>query len=202
MHHKCLAWRCTIWIPGRPRADVKPYSWSLKDIIERGLFIYLFAETDRQESNFAALVHDLEGWLTEERTERDGVRVRQLVRHTGKPSNLRRLAQGDPHVDGQIRRNPFSSSQHHSGTIRKLYRRLFLVLSEGQGVLRRKEQQGKPLVVTDRDTCDPKVIDLSALAAVPSLSISSPQPSSTSSKRSEPDAMYNAVLSICSLSTN
>jgi DNA helicase HerA-like ATPase len=53
--------------------------------------------------------------------------------------------------------------------MRKLYRRLFLILSEGQGVLRRNDRQGKPLNITERDTCDPKVIDLSSLAAVPSL---------------------------------
>jgi hypothetical protein len=153
---------------GRRKADVQPYSWSLKDIIERGLFIYLFAETDRQEANFAALVHDLEGWLTDERTEKDGSRTRKLAGHAGRPQTFDDLL-------GEIRSwteggaAPFSGKQHVSATIRKLYRRLFLVLSEGQGVLRRKDQQGKPLTVTAKDTCDPKVIDLSALAAVPSL---------------------------------
>jgi uncharacterized protein len=154
---------------GRRKADVKAYSWSLKDIIERGLFIYLFAETDRQESNFAALVHDLEGWLTEERSERDGARVRQLARHAGKPQTFDDLLKEIRSWTDGTGACPFSSSQHHTGTIRKLYRRLFLVLSEGQGVLRRKEQQGKPLIVTERDSCPPKVIDLSSLAAVPSL---------------------------------
>lgn len=154
---------------GRRKADVKAYSWSLKDIIERGLFVYLFAETDRQESNFAALVHDLEGWLTEERTERDGFRVRQLARRDGKPQTFDDLLQEIRSWTDGTGACPFSSQQHHTGTIRKLYRRLFLVLSEGQGVLRRKDQQGKPLVVTERDTCAPKVIDLSSLAAVPSL---------------------------------
>lgn len=154
---------------GRRKADVRPYSWSLKDIIERGLFIYLFAETDRQESNFAALVHDLEGWLTEERTERGSVRTRQLSRRDGKPQTFDDLLQEIRSWTDGTGACPFSSQQHHSGTIRKLYRRLFLVLSEGQGVLRRKEQQGKPLIVTESNTCDPKVVDLSSLAAVPSL---------------------------------
>lgn len=153
----------------RWKSDVKPYSWSLKDIIERGLFVYLFAETDRQDANFAALVHDLEGWLTEERTERDGVRVRQLARQDRKPQTFDKLLEEIRSWTDGTGGCPFSSSQHHTGTIRKLYRRLFLVLSEGHGVLRRKEQHGKPLVVTERDTCDPIVIDLSSLAAVPSL---------------------------------
>ncbi len=153
---------------GRPKEDVLPYSWSLKDIIERGLLLYLFAEDDRQDANFAALVHDLDSWLTEERTERDGERSRQLARHAGRPQTFDDLLR-------EIRDwtegtgTPFSSKQHHSGTIRKLYRRLFLILSEGQGVLRRNDLQGRPLTVTERDTCNPKVIDLSSLAAVPSL---------------------------------
>jgi hypothetical protein len=154
---------------GRRKADVQAYSWSLIDIIERGLFIYLFAETDRQESNFAALVHDLEDWLTEERTERDGVRTRQLALHAGKPQTFDELLKEIRSWTDGSGACPFSSAQHHTGTIRKLYRRLFLVLSEGQGVLRRKEQQGKPLTVTEKDTCPPKVIDLSSLATVPSL---------------------------------
>ncbi len=36
-------------------------------------------------------------------------------------------------------------------------------------MLRRNDLQGKPLNVTALDTCDPKVIDLSSLAPVPSL---------------------------------
>jgi DNA helicase HerA-like ATPase len=153
---------------GRRKADVQPYSWSLKDIIERGLLLYLFAEDDRHDANFAALVHDLESWLTEELTERDGGRTRQLARHAGRPQSFDELLKEIRSwtEDGS---SPFSSKQHHTGTMRKLYRRLFLILSEGQGVLRRSDQLGKPLTVTERDTCDPKVIDLSSLAAVPSL---------------------------------
>lgn len=155
---------------GRPKADVKPYSWSLKDIIERGLLLYLFAEDERQNDNFVALVYDLEGWLTEERTERDGVRTRQLVRHGERPQTFDALLKGiHSWSDGSGGGCPFSSKQHNTQTFRKLYRRLFRVVCEGQGVLRRNDQQGNPLDVTARDTCDPKVIDLSSLAAVPSL---------------------------------
>jgi DNA helicase HerA-like ATPase len=153
---------------GRPKEDVQPYSWSLKDVVERGLLLYLFAEDDRQDANFAALVYDLDDWLTDERTERDGSRVRQIVPHAGRPQTFDELL-------GEIRSwtegsgTPFSSKQHHISTLRKLYRRLLLILSEGQGVLRRRDSQGKPLTITEHDTCDPKVIDLSSLAAVPSL---------------------------------
>ena len=153
---------------GRHKADVKAYSWSLKDIIERGLLLYLFAEDERHNDNFVALVYDLEGWLTEERTERDGVRTRQLVHHAGRPQTFDELLKIIRSWT-EDSSSPFSGKQHSIQTFRKLYRRLFLIVSEGQGVLRRNDQQGKPLTVTERDTCDPKVIDLSSLAAVPSL---------------------------------
>jgi hypothetical protein len=154
---------------GRHKADVKAYSWSLKDIIERGLLLYLFAEDERKNDNFAALVYDIEGWLTEERTERDGVRTRQLARVAGRPQTFDELLKEIRCWTDGTGSCPFSSKQHNPQTFRKLFRRLFLIVSEGQGVLRRNDQQGKPLTVTERDTCDPKVIDLSSLAAVPSL---------------------------------
>jgi hypothetical protein len=153
---------------GRPKEDVQPYSWGLKDIIERGLLLYLFAEDDRHDANFAALVYDLDDWLTDERTERDGSRVRQIVPHAGRPQTFDELLKEVRNwTEGSG--TPFSSKQHHISTLRKLYRRLFLILSEGQGVLRRYDHQGKPLTITAHDTCDPQVIDLSSLAAVPSL---------------------------------
>ena len=154
---------------GRPKSDVTPYSWSLKDVVELGLFAYLFAEDDRHDANFAALTYDVEGWLTDEHSERDGSRSRQLKRHSGHPQTFDDLLKQIGSWTEAGGAAPFSSRQHHVGTMRKLYRRLFLVLSEGQGVLRRTEQNGKPLTVTARDTRDPTVIDLSSLAAVPSL---------------------------------
>jgi hypothetical protein len=56
---------------GRPCSDVQPYSWSLSDTVELGLFAYLFAEEDVRDANFGALVLDLENWLTHERREHD-----------------------------------------------------------------------------------------------------------------------------------
>src|SRR5205085_4842475 len=76
---------------GRPKADVKPYSWSLGDVIERGLFSYLFAEDDVRDANFGALVLDLESYLTHERTERDGQRRRELAHRPELPSTFDEL---------------------------------------------------------------------------------------------------------------
>src|SRR6516225_2048883 len=76
---------------GRPRADVKPYSWSLADVIERGLFSYLFAEDDVRDANFGALVLDIENYLTNEKLERDNTRKRTLVSGAGRPASFQEL---------------------------------------------------------------------------------------------------------------
>jgi DNA helicase HerA-like ATPase len=54
-------------------------------------------------------------------------------------------------------------------TWRKVRRRLMKLVYEGDGVLRRDDHRGSPLAVTAADTTDPTVIDLSSLAAIPSL---------------------------------
>jgi uncharacterized protein len=152
---------------GRPKADVKPYSWSLADVIERGLFSYLFAEDDVRDANFGALVLDLESYLTNERTERDGQRRRELSNRLETPSTFDGLLGWVRELADGSEATPFRN--HHQGTLRKLYRRLLRLVLEGDSVLRRHERHGHPLEVTARDTCDPTVIDLSSLAAVPSL---------------------------------
>lgn len=151
---------------GRTAGDVKPYSYSLSDIIERGLFSYLFAEDDVQEGNFGTLVLALEDWLTCERTGRDERSVRTL-REEG-PQTFQELldciaawANGDA--------EPLVGGSHHKMTVRKFHRRLLRMLLEGQGVLRRHDHRGAPLEVTARETTPPTVIDLSSLARVPSL---------------------------------
>jgi DNA helicase HerA-like ATPase len=152
---------------GRPHADVKPYSWSLTDVVERGLLRFLFAEEDVRDANFGALVLDLENYLTDEREERDGTRRRSLARLPGLPDTfdamlrwVRELAEGSEAT-------PFRN--HHTATLRKLYRRLIKLVLEGGGVLRRHDQKGFPLDVRAKDTKDPTVIDLNGLSAVPSL---------------------------------
>lgn len=151
---------------GRPVADVKPYSWSLGDIVERGLLSYLFADDDVQDANFGALVTDLETYLTEERTTGDRTR-RQLA--AGRPKNFDEfLREIRGMCDGEFPQGV--SSKHHTGTLRKLHRRLFRLLFEGgTGVLRLNEPKGNPLEVTSKDTRDPVVIDLSSLSGVPQL---------------------------------
>ena len=49
---------------GRSDNAVKPYSWSLSDVIENRLFRFLFAENDIYDANFGGLVGEVEDWLT------------------------------------------------------------------------------------------------------------------------------------------
>ena len=139
---------------------VEPYSWSLNDVIEQGLFAYLFADADTEDINFNTLAMDIENWLTQETTGNGGAVKRSLRQDAGHPTNFMDLAQW-------IRSQPTQRTLqgHHHGTWNKLYRRLLGVLYEGKGVLRYEEQNGHPLDLVRHDTCDPIVVDLAALGA-------------------------------------
>ena len=152
---------------GRPKADVKAYSWSLGDVIERGLLQYLFAEDDVRNDNFAALVLDLEQWLTRETIDMDFNTVRELNPDPERPQTFDELLKRVKEWGTDEKVAPISN--HHPGTWRKLYRRLLKLVIEGNGVLRRKELHGKPLALTAHDTKNPTVVDLSSLAGIPSL---------------------------------
>ncbi|HZN65427.1 MAG TPA: hypothetical protein VFB66_08995 [Tepidisphaeraceae bacterium] len=154
---------------GRPQADVWPYSWALSDVVERGLLTYLFAEEDVRDANFGALVLDLEHWLTEEYQDHQQRRRRRLRQD---PSHPRPRTFGElvDHVRAWSA-NPQQSPLfgHHASTRAKFYRRVFKVVGEGDGVLRRDDLHGNPLSLIAGDTTDPSVVDLSSLASVSSL---------------------------------
>src|SRR5262249_9705519 len=118
------------------------------------------------DANFGALVLDLEMYLTEERTA--GEQSTRLLNPHGRPKTFGDLLNEVKEMaEGSI--PPGISSKHHTGTIRKLNRRLFKMLTEGSGVLRRDEHKGNPLTLTARDSRDPAVVDLNGLIRVPSL---------------------------------
>lgn len=144
---------------GRPRGDVRAYSWALQDIIRQGLFPYLFADEDLRDANFGVLVEAVEDTLTAQGRGPHGV-TRELAPQA--PRTFQALLDW---IDGQSA----SDQRHHRGTWRKLYRRLLRLVLEGGMVLRRQEQEGRPLVVTADDSRGPTVIDLSSLARTPSL---------------------------------
>jgi uncharacterized protein len=149
---------------GRPAADVTPYSWSLKDVIVRGLFQYLFAEEDTQDANFGALLLALENHLTQEDMV-DG-EARRRLRATAPQTFDALLDDINTWATGG---GAVVQGNHHSGTVRKFHRRLFRMLARGEGVLRLTDYDGKPLDVRAKDTRDPYVIDLSALTGVKEL---------------------------------
>ncbi|MBA2680362.1 MAG: ATP-binding protein [Ktedonobacteraceae bacterium] len=146
---------------GRP--GVKAYSWSLADIIKLGLFSYLFAEEDANDANFSALILDIENLLTAEKLKGDT--TERQIQPDGPARTFQELLDWvDNHCRGgnELR-------NHHLGTWKKFYRRLFRVVRESKGVLRHDELQGQPLNVARKETSDPIVVDLSALAATPEL---------------------------------
>ncbi len=142
---------------------VRPYSWSLADVIREDLLEYLFAEEDANDMNFSALVLDLKERLTREVTARDGTVRRDLDRGEGRPETFQDLLiwVADPAQQ--------ATGGHHPGTWGKLRRRLFKLVVDGDGMLRRGDQNGNPLDLGARNTQDPIVVDLNALTGKPEL---------------------------------
>lgn len=168
--------QATFWAPQMPggeipvptgrSGEVKAYSWSLANIIEDGLLLYLFADEDTSDANFSALVLDLEAWLTDETTHNDATVERRL--QTGRPDTFQALLEWVTH-EAREREDSRTLRGHHSGTWGKLWRRMLKLVVEGNGVLRRDNQAGHPLRLIRSQTSDPLVVDLNGLAAVPAL---------------------------------
>jgi hypothetical protein len=154
-----------IAVPTGRGSSVKPYSWSLSDIIENGLFSYLFAEADANDANFGALVLDVEAWLTREKTEA-GITTRTLRSGDGAPQTFQELLTW---VDEQSDSKDGKWRNHHPSTCKKLYRRVLKLVLECKGVLRIDDRRGNPPDVRRSDTSDPQVVDLSSLAARPEI---------------------------------
>lgn len=145
------------------RSTVQPYSWSLANIFEKGLFTYLFADDDSVNDNFRALVLDLEAYLTDERVANDGAVTRSLRNNAPRTFQLLLDWISDPENRNHL------SPDHHRATWSKLRRKLLLLVHEGNGILRRYDQNGHPLDLGIRQITDPIVVDLNALTRVPSL---------------------------------
>jgi DNA helicase HerA-like ATPase len=145
---------------GRTSNDVTPYSWSLSDIIEQRLFKFLFSEEDVYEPNFGGLVGEMEEWLTSETAAGPKLRATADAPQTFQAMlDWFKMNKGD--------KDFFSDA--HAGTKGKLLRRLKYIVQEGDGVLRRNEPKGNPLVIPAAGVDGPIVIDLFALSGTPSL---------------------------------
>jgi len=146
---------------------VRPYSWSLGDIIAQGLLQYLFAESDANDANFGALVLDIESYLMAEQTAGDSTVTLRLNPSRSITTFQELLTWLNDQIQSDEQRRELRN--HHLGTWRKLYRRLMKMVVESRGVLRRNDQQGNPLNLVRATTSDPLVIDLAALASEPEL---------------------------------
>jgi hypothetical protein len=147
----------SIPVSGRTH-DVKPYSWSLSDLVEHRLFGFLFSDDDIYDPNFGGLIGDVEEWLTFE--SQSGPK---LSTNNGVPRTF------ETFVDDFKAHAASFSPDSHKGTRGKFLRRLKYVLHEGKGVLRFKEPKGSPLVIPSLGLDHPIVIDLFGLTRTPSL---------------------------------
>jgi hypothetical protein len=145
---------------GRTDNKVLPYSWSLADIIEQQLFRFLFSEDDIYDANFGGLVGELEDWLT-----------------SGPPDSPRlRTTDGAPRTFAElldwfrtIKDSKALFGDFTPQTKGKFLRRLKYVVQEGDGVLRRTDATGNPLVMPKSGVDGPIVIDLFGIRMTPSL---------------------------------
>lgn len=143
---------------GGRTSGVKPYSWSLTDIIQCGLFEYLFSEDDIFDANFGGLVGEVAEWLT---FEGPGGPVLSKTAPQTFEALVQRFKEGDEADHGL-------KSDAHPGTRRKFLRRLKYIVNDGEGVLR-KTGTGNPLVIPELGQSAPIVIDLCGIQDTPTL---------------------------------
>jgi uncharacterized protein len=147
------------------RGDVKPYSWSLEDILRDDLFGYLFSDTDREDDNFALLIEDIKRILTREYRLSDGTPMRQL-RSDAPAKTFQELfdwfdAGLAEKEDPSFMR--LKQGQHHPGTLRRFYRRLRRIVYESAGIFRLDGSGSHPLDITQLETDTPIVVDIQSL---------------------------------------
>jgi hypothetical protein len=145
---------------GRTDNAVKPYSWSLSDVIKHQLFRFLFSEDDIYDANFGGLVGELEDWLT-----------------SGSPDDPRlRTTDSAPQTFAElldwfraIKDSKSLFRDFTAPTKGKFLRRLRYIVQEGDGVLRLSDLTGNPLVMPKTGVDGPIVIDLFGIRMTPSL---------------------------------
>lgn len=147
---------------GSRTTDVSPYSWSLSNIIEQGLFKYLFSESDKTSVNLGGLVADVEEWLTDGTPDDPKLKAQE-----GVPQNFEELL----HYFKPRKKDEDEShfTEVLSTTKAAFYRRLKYIVKEGDGVLRRNDPKGNPLRIPSTGSDAPIVIDLYGLYRAPSL---------------------------------
>jgi uncharacterized protein len=141
---------------GGKRTGVQAYSWSLKDIIELGLFPYLFSDDDINDANFGGLLQDIEEDFTEETP--DGPKLK-----SNRPQTFRKmLDEFKDDLDG-------FGAGYEKSTKKKFLRKLKFIVKDSDGVLRMNDNNGHPLKIPNAEQDGPIVIDLYGLHASPNL---------------------------------
>lgn len=142
--------------------EAHPYSWGLRDLVEKGLFLYLFSDEDREDENFFGLATAVLHELSQERRTSTG-QVETLLRDSSPARTLDALVDW---VEKEIARPAGSRTipNQAPGTWSKFYRRLLRVVQSGTGVLRRCEERGTPLDVLATATAPSRVVDVQSIA--------------------------------------
>lgn len=147
------------------RDGIKPYSWSLEDVLKEDLFLYLFSDREREDDNFALLVADLERLFVQERRRNDGTPERQM--RGDAPARtfetlFRWFEDGlSDHPDAAFLR--LQAGQHHAGTLRRFYRRLRRIVYESAGIFRLNGTDSHPLDIRNMEVGVPAVVDIQSL---------------------------------------
>ncbi|HMO36337.1 MAG TPA: ATP-binding protein, partial [Gemmatales bacterium] len=124
-------------------------------------FRYLFSEEAFNNPNAAGFITDVEEWLTDGTPESP-----RLKTQAGVPRTFEELLDFFRPKTGEA---GTLFNETPSATRAAFYRRLKYVVKEGDGVLRRQDEQGNPLRIPSTGTNQPIVIDLYALYRAPSL---------------------------------
>ncbi len=145
---------------GGRKTDVKPYSWSLSDIIEQGLFKFLFSDDEIGTANLGGLVNEVEEWLTSGPPDNPTLRTSD-----GAPKTFQELLDWfKKHKEEKSFFGDFLA-----GTKGSFLRRLKFIVHDGDGVLRRTDPKGNPIRIPSAGIEEPFVIDLYGIHRTPGL---------------------------------
>lgn len=145
------------------RDDVRPYSWSLEDVLRDELFLYLFSDADREDDNFALLVADLERVLVQERRAADGA-ITRSVRTDAPARTFSDLFQWfEQGLQPNSQTFQVLMPGHHPGTLRRFYRRLRRIVYESSGIFRLEAGASHPLNIRQLEPGQPLVVDIQSL---------------------------------------
>ncbi len=170
--------------------DVRPYSWSLKDIIDFGLFDLLFSEETRANDNIVTLINWLSHRLSVGRTKAQSLEERlggapdaRVAARRQLTDSLERAFNSKNDLNGgnavlnfqnlldyiEMKAQPESKDldddslrSMSNSTIQALWRRLARVLGPTSGLLRRDDIDGSPLSLATMQE-DVSVIDIQSI---------------------------------------